>query len=180
MKFVYFLIATLSLSSNTHALPSTIAASSILNGVPVEISLKSGNAKVFIFVSSSCPCSISHEKILIDLSQEFKEFSFIAIHSNVNESIQESKKHFEKIGFPFLVLQDNDAKIADEFGALKTPHAFIVDGKGNFVFSGGVTNSAHAQSASKPYLREALLSLRKGEAPNPKEVRSLGCVISRK
>jgi hypothetical protein len=76
-------------------------------------------------------------------------------------------------------LQDQDAKIADEFAALKTPHAFIVNGQGEIVYSGGVTNSANALSSTKEYLREALLSVSKGENPNPREVRSLGCVIAR-
>lgn len=164
---------------HARALPATLISHSLIDGSKVEISLKDGTTKVFVFVSATCPCSESHEEILKSLSKEFGKISFIAVHSNANESPKESKEHFSKTNFPFLILQDDSAKIADEFGALKTPHAFVVNGTGDVIFSGGVTNSANAKMANKQYLKEALLSVQAEKLPEPKVARALGCVITR-
>lgn len=165
--------------SHLRALPQEFSALNVLNSSEVSLKLADGQNKVLVFLSAKCPCSESHEEMLSSLAKEFGTVKFFGVHSNSNESISEAKDHFTKSKLPFLVLHDRDAKIADAFAALKTPHAFIVDPKGEVVFSGGVSNAAHAPMASKHYLREALLSVSKGEKPNPSVVRSLGCVIAR-
>lgn len=161
------------------ALPRKIEANNILEAKPVSIDLQDGKTKVFLFLSSKCPCSSSHEPLISTLSREFAQFQFIAVNSNSNEELAFSTKHFQDAKFSFPVLRDNGAKIADEFRALKTPHAFIVNGNGKIIYSGGVTNTAHAPTATKQYLQEALQSVVAGKNPDPSEVRTLGCVISR-
>jgi len=163
----------------TQALPGKLSSIDLLNAKSVEINLKDGKPKVFVFMSAKCPCSASHEAIVAALSQEFKDIPFFAIHSNANEKLLESKEHFRKTNLPFTVLQDGDVKIADEFGALKTPHAYVVNGSGKIIYSGGVTNSTNGPAATKQLLKEALLNVRAGKDPDPSEVRTLGCVIAR-
>ncbi len=52
---------------------------------------------------------------------------------------EETKKHFSETHFPFPVLQDKKSKWADQFGALKTPHAFVFNKSGELIYKGGVT-----------------------------------------
>jgi hypothetical protein len=173
------LICFFFITNQLKALPTELLASNILDAKEVSLNLADGKNKIFIFLSAKCPCSESHESVLSQLAAEFKNMTFVGIHSNANESVLEAKAHFSKAKLPFLVIQDKDAKIADAFAALKTPHAFIVNGGGEILYSGGVTNSAHAPMATQQFLKEALLSVSKGEKPQPRELRTLGCVIAR-
>lgn len=133
---------------------------------------------VVVFLSAVCPCSNSHLEELSALAKENPEFTFVGVHSNVDESIEKSKTYFEKAKLPFVVLQDEKAKLADQFKALKTPHAFVVTAEGT-VYRGGVSSSKQFDQADRKYLREALEDLREGRPVRTPEGRTLGCVISR-
>lgn len=137
------------------------------------------SATIAVFISAKCPCSASHEEILKNLSSEFKEFSFVGIHSNSDESSEVTKKHFQESRLPFPVLQDKKNILANKLGALKTPHVFVLDKKGELIYQGGVTDSHVGPSAKKNYLKEVLEDLRAGKTPRHKEGRALGCYIQR-
>lgn len=137
------------------------------------------SATVLIFMSAKCPCSASHEALLNDLSKEYKEFSFIGIHSNADENSEITKKHFTESPLAFPLIQDNKNALANKLGALKTPHAFVLNKNGEVIYQGGVTDSHVGPSAKKQFLKEVLEDLRAGKAPRYKEGRSLGCYIQR-
>ena len=174
MKLLNSLLATFVAFASAFALAShsTLSAHDALSGKELSVNLRDRVTAV-VFMSARCPCSASHELVLKDLAKEFPEIAFVGIHSNTNETDEESQ-------FPFTVVRDNHALIAQEFGALKTPHVFIVNKDGDVIYSGGITDSHTAKSAKKNYLKDALLSVRAGKNPDPKEVRTLGCVIERK
>ena len=179
VRNLLWLFVALLLSQHTWALPATLEALSLNDSTKLSINLKDGKTKVFIFLSAKCPCSGSHEPLVAELSKQFSEFSFWGIHSNFDEASEFAKDHFAASRLPFPIIQDKNARIADEFNALKTPHAFIVDGQGEIIFSGGVTNSSLVSRSTKPFLKTALASTRDGKPPDPREARALGCVIAR-
>lgn len=147
----------------------------------IHIDLKSGSTPVVIsFISARCPCSASHEMELKKLAEEYKEFKFVGIHSNQDETEAEALAHFSDSQFPFPVIRDAKAKIADGLGAMKTPHVFILKpGSEEILFQGGIDDSHTQALAKKHYLREALQALREGKTPENSKVRTLGCAISR-
>ena len=134
---------------------------------------------VLVFVSAECPCSASHEALLKDLKKDFKDFAFVGVHANANESAQTTKEHFKVTQFPFPVIQDKKSFLANKLGALKTPHAFVLNAQGAVIYAGGVTDSHVGPSAKKHYLREVLEDLQAGKNPRHKEGRALGCYIQR-
>jgi hypothetical protein len=130
-------------------------------------------------LSAKCPCSRSHEESLGALSKEFSGFQFVAVQSNTDEDETVSAFHFQQSGLPFPVIRDVQARIANQFGALKTPHAFIVGPQGQCWFNGGVDDTKDASKATKFFLKTALSDLVAGREPKEKNVRTLGCVIKR-
>lgn len=134
---------------------------------------------VVVFLASTCPCCLGHEQRLKTLAQRFKDFKFVGVHSNKNENEQEAQNFFKKTNFPFVVLNDVNQSIANAFGALKTPHVFIVSPKGKIIFEGGVDESTLAVNAKKHYLEDALNQIEQGKSPNPNIVKTLGCAIKR-
>lgn len=139
-----------------------------------------GKETVLIFLSSKCPCSHSHLKYLTELKEKFPEFDFIGVHSNQDEKENEAAEYFKSQNLNFPVLYDLKAALADQLGALKTPHVFVLNDKGETVFQGGITNSSQVERAKKFYLQEVLTNLKAGKNLESHEARTLGCYISRK
>ncbi|NBX68854.1 MAG: thioredoxin family protein [Proteobacteria bacterium] len=135
--------------------------------------------RVVVFLSAKCPCSRSHESSLKELANEFSDFSFIGVHSNKDEDEGLSSIYFRERGLNFPIIQDKESRIANDFGAMKTPHAFIVGPSGECWFNGGVDDTKDASKAKQFYLKQALLDLRSGKEPEQKTTRTLGCTIMR-
>lgn len=146
-----------------------------------QVTIESAGKKgmVVVFLSSICPCSNSHVSELKGLSQEFSEFTFVAVHSNSEEDEGDAKAYFSSLEFKFPVIRDKKAELANRYKALKTPHAFVIDAKGTILYQGGISNSRQLAQADRKYLREALLQINEGLPVAVPETRTLGCVISR-
>ena len=176
---VIFLMVGFQPSAFTCSL-NPLSGTDLRTGLSVSVNPKEGSkGTVVLFLSAVCPCSKSHEKGLEALAREFSQFTFVGIHSNSDENPELAKRHFQRVDFSFPVIQDENAKIADAFRALKTPHAFIVGPKGECWFNGGVDNSNDSSQATQHYLRAALMDLQQGTEPKEKQVRTLGCIIRR-
>ncbi|MEZ4752394.1 MAG: redoxin domain-containing protein [Bdellovibrionota bacterium] len=134
---------------------------------------------VLVFLSAKCPCSNSHEKALRQMANDYKGFRFLGVHSNQDEDPVVAGAYFKNAALPFPVVRDTGAKLADAFGAFKTPHVFLISPAGETLFSGGVDDSKDYDRASQHYLRKALTAVSEGRKPDPDRVRALGCVIQR-
>lgn len=157
---------------------ASVGGLDLMSGKSVDV--KSGKkGEVVVFMSAKCPCSNSHVAILKKLAKDYPDFTFVAVHSNVDEDRALTQEYFKKIDLPFAVIQDDGARIADVYKAFKTPHAFVVDASGKTLYQGGVTNSHNGESADRNFLREALADVDAGRAVKTAEGRTLGCAISR-
>jgi len=165
--------------------PAQVTGTELVSGKAFSADLKSADAgssqeRVIVFLSSKCPCSRSHEPKLAALAREFtaRGVEFIGIHANQDETEAEARLHFKEAALPFPVVRDTGARLANAFGALKTPHAYILRGN-EIVYQGGVDSSAMADEAKSFYLRDALLAVEQGRKPEPGMTRCLGCMIKR-
>lgn len=157
-----------------------IAGVDLRTGKSVSVDPKKASlGTVVVFLSAKCPCSISHEPSLARLSGDFPGFQFVGVHSNAEEELVPSTFHFQQSPIGFPVVRDRELRLANAFGAFKTPHAFVVSPSGECVFQGGVDNSRDAGRATGFYLKAALESVSRGEVPAVKLARTLGCVIKR-
>lgn len=175
------LVASFSAAADTWTLPASFDGESLISGQKIQIQRIDEKSKglVLIFMSTKCPCSHSHVDLIKNLSGKHKEFRFLIIHSNPEETKAEAQAYFKTFASVIEVLKDEKTKIADLLKAYKTPHAFVFNEKGEIVYRGGVTNSAHASSAERQYLAEVLQDLSEGKKPRIDQGRTLGCVISR-
>lgn len=163
------------------ALPTELSGTNLVAAGDVKIQTTSKGSKgtVVVFLSAKCPCSNSHVNEVKALSEKYKEFKFVGVHSNVDEDVEMTKKYFALYALPFPVIQDEKAVIADSFKALKTPHAYVVSPEGEILFQGGVTDSANGSDAKIHYLANALEDLQQSRKVKTAQVRTLGCVILR-
>lgn len=179
-SLIYYFILLLCAPSLSAPLPQEITGMEVLSKKAIHHSFSSAkNATVVVFLSAKCPCSASHEVLLKELQTEFKDFPFIGIHANADEPLDITESHFKASELPFPILQDNKSFWADQLGALKTPHAFVINTKGEIIYQGGVTDSHIGPTAKKQFLKEVLTDLTEDKKPRHTLGRALGCYIQR-
>lgn len=158
-----------------------IPGTEIFSGEKIQIQTEQASKKgtVVVFLSTKCPCSNSHTEVLTKLAQKYTDFTFLGVHSNLEEDLASSQKYFRAANLPFQILQDEKTKIADTLKAYKTPHCFVLSPKGEILYQGGVTDSSNAPTAERIYLEEALQDISSGSEVRTKSGRTLGCAIQR-
>jgi hypothetical protein len=132
------------------------------------------------FWSAECPWSQrSDEQIIQYLQQWGPEVQYLPIASNANEDrtlIQEVATTRQLA----LILHDPDHAAADLFGALTTPHIFVIDTEGILRYQGGFDDVTFRQpEPTTNYLYQAVEALRAGNLPTPAETLAYGCTIVR-
>ena len=138
-------------------------------------------ATVVLFLATQCPIATDYAERIVALVKTYDEkgVQFIGINSNKQEKVEEITEYSEKHGFEFPVLKDPENKIADYFGARRTPEVFLLDGERVLRYAGAIDNSP--KEPTKHYLRDALDFVITGtDIPkSSKKTRAVGCTIKR-
>ena len=139
-----------------------------------------GKIVVINFWSAECPHSERTDRYLLHLLEGWDgEVVILPVASNKNESSQMVAEIAKARGIP-AVLIDSEHLVADLYGAVTTPHVFVVDHEGILRYRGAVDDLAfRRREATQFYLRDAVEALRKGQPPPLSETPSYGCAIVR-
>lgn len=176
---LFFLNLFLFSSVFANEFPSQFDGFNLETGNSVHFSSQTNKPLVVIFLSAKCPCSNSHITEVKSLSEKFPNFAFVAINSNVDEDQEMAKKYFSQAHLSFPVIKDSESKLANAFKALKTPHAFVINSKGEALYRGGVSDSSDCTKSGKLFLRQALMDIAANHEVKIPIGRTLGCSISR-
>ncbi|WP_179316909.1 thioredoxin family protein [Winogradskyella undariae] len=144
------------------------------------------NAKGYIvtFTCNECPFSKLYEDRLIALNNEYapKGYPVIAINPNSPENEKEGyeamQKRAEEKGFTFPYLVDEGQKIYPQYGAVRTPHVFLLDAERKVQYIGTIDDNAKSPEDVKvKFVEDAIEALEKGEKPNPNFTKAIGCPV---
>lgn len=139
---------------------------------------------VVIFTCNHCPYAKAYEKKLFALHDEFKDVDFVAINANdaakyPQDSFEGMQEHAKNWPYPYL--HDETQKVATAYGALVTPHVFVLDKHRALVYQGGIDDAFrggdHEEDVTKPYLHDALKALTAGQIPPEAVTPVVGCSI---
>jgi peroxiredoxin len=124
---------------------------------------------VLVFLSCKCPYVAQARQPLAELAKQYGgKVTFAGINANQNESRDDIKSD-AALSFPFPMLRDEKSKIADLYGAERTPEVFVIDSAGVVRYHGGVAD-----------LGSALGELTTGKPISKPESKAFGCTIKRK
>jgi hypothetical protein len=124
---------------------------------------------VLVFLSCKCPYVAQARQPLGDLFRTYGgKVGFVGINANQNET-REDIKSDAALSFPFPMLRDDGAKVADLYAAERTPEAFLIDEAGVIRYHGGVAD-----------LGTALADFTAGRTPAKPEAKAFGCTIKRR
>jgi peroxiredoxin len=160
----------------------TLPAASDGKAVALKDLLAKNKAVAVVFVATKCPVSNAYNTRMAALGKEYaaKGIPLVGINSNKTEPAAEVKEHAEKHGFTFPVLKDEGNRIADAYGATKTPEVFVIDPKGNLIYHGRIDeNQDEPANVKSPDLRNALEAILGGKPVPAAETKAFGCTIKR-
>jgi len=149
-----------------------------------------GKIVVLTFQSISCPWnfmreSAGYERVFAPMAKNYADDDvvFLAINSNVTESVDELRSYQAKHNLPYPILKDPGHEIADKYAAATTPHVYVIDKDGVLRYRGGVEkvpgSPEQCGEMEEQYLGPVLDALIEGEQLPYTATRSKGCAIRR-
>lgn len=143
--------------------------------------LEKSKAVAVVFTCNTCPVAVAYEDRMIKLADEYKDKGVTLVAINVNKddrnSMEAMKERAEKKGFTFAYLFDPTQKIARDFGALVTPHVFLLDQDRNIAYMGAIDDNMKADAVKKHGLKDAIDAVLDGRKPEVAQTKQHGCGI---
>jgi peroxiredoxin len=142
-------------------------------------------ANVIVFLGTECPLAMLYASRLAELDSEYSAqgVAFVGIDSNQQDSLLEIG-HFVrtyKINFP--VLKDSAGKVADQFGATRTPEAFVLDADGDVRYHGRIDDQFgigyQRTNEVRRDLANAIDEVLAGKTVSTPATEPVGCYIGR-
>lgn len=154
-----------------------------------EISLntaKTSKGLLVIFSCNTCPYVKLSESRIKEITDKAVKEGLGCVIVNSNEAQRGDEDSFDamikyaatqKLSCSYVV--DTNSKMADAFGATRTPQCFLFNTKG-LVYKGAIDDNVKDPALAKAhYLKDAIEAVLKGETPKMQETKSIGCTIKR-
>lgn len=143
------------------------------------------NGLLVNFSCNTCPWVARWEDRYNPIAKLAEENSIGVIALNPNsgyrdrgESMKDMQARAQKSNYRFYYALDENARLADAFGATRTPHIFLFNSNMELVYRGAIDDNAEsAKDVQQPYLKNAIRNLASGQEIDPQSTKSLGCTI---
>ena len=143
---------------------------------------KANKAVVLMFIATKCPYSNGYNDRMRQMAADYsaKGILFVGINSNKTEPEDEVKAHAAKNKWNFTLAKDPDNKVADLYGANKTPEIYVVGPNGKLLYHGRIDeNYEEPSKVTSPDLKNALDQILAGQPVAKTETKAFGCSIKR-
>jgi glutathione peroxidase-family protein len=147
-------------------------------------SLAGHTATAVVFVGNGCPTVRAYEDRLMALQDAYRSAGVRVVAINANnphlsppDTFSEMVKRATERKFNFPYLTDADGAVAKRFGAICTPHAFVLDGELKVVYSGRIDDSRIGDKITSRDLENALTDLVAGRPVAVRRTDPFGCGI---
>jgi peroxiredoxin len=140
---------------------------------------------VLAFLGTECPLAKQYGERLAELNKKFadKGVQFLGVNSNRQDAITEIASYARIHHIEFPILKDLNNKLADQFGASRTPEIFMLDQDRAVRYHGRIDNQYGIgyvkKTASEPYLQAAIDETLAGKPVTQAETGVVGCFIGR-
>lgn len=145
-------------------------------GKEFKLSDFKGKIVVLEWVNKGCPVSLgAHEKQ--QMQKTYKKYAakgvvWLGIDSTEGAKPDENRVYAAEQGLAFPILHDTDAKVANAYGAKRTPHMFVIDKEGKLAYAGAIDDKG-----DKNYVAAAIEDLLAGRTVARPKTDAYGCGI---
>ena len=146
---------------------------------------KEKRAFVVFFVDTECPLANLYVPTEIELHKRYagKGVQFLAINSSNQDAFATMSAHAQERDVPFPVLKDFDQRVADTFGAIRTPEVFLLDADRVIRYHGRIDDQYgvgfRREKPTRSDLAQALDELLAGKTITVPQTEASGCAIER-
>lgn len=143
---------------------------------------------IITFTCNHCPYSVAYEDRIIALDKTYAAKGYPVIAINPNDAVQYPDDDFKSMQtrakdkqFTFPYLHDESQAVAKKFGALKTPHMYVVQKEGGKLmikYIGAIDdNWEDASAVTEKYVESAVDALLTGKPVAVANTKAIGCGI---
>ena len=141
---------------------------------------------VLLFSCNGCPTVKAEEERMIAIQEAYAHqgVQLVAINSNnaylsPADTFPEMMKRAQEKRFNFPYLKDEDGRVADAFGAISTPHIFVLDSGRILRYKGRIDDSRDPAKATYSDLEHALEDVLTHRTVRVPLTKPFGCTIVR-
>ncbi|MFO0900656.1 MAG: redoxin domain-containing protein [Pirellulales bacterium] len=142
-------------------------------------------AVVIAFLGTECPLAKLYGPRLAELAAEFEPrgIAFLGINSNQQDTLAEIGHYARETKIAFPLLKDPGNRVADEFGARRTPEVFVLGPDRQVLYHGRIDDQ-YGVGYSRPgpenrLLAQALDEILAGKPVSQPDTQAVGCHIGR-
>jgi peroxiredoxin len=139
---------------------------------------------VLMFTCNGCPTVKAEEERMIALQEVYARqgVQLVAINSNnaylsPADTFLEMLRRAQEKRFNFPYLKDEDGSVADAFGAISTPHIFVLDSGRILRYKGRMDDARDPVKATYSDLEHALEDVLAQRTVRVPETKPFGCAI---
>jgi len=145
-------------------------------------SLAKDDVVVLVFLANHCPVVTAYEDRIIDFANDYKGkgVKVVAVCVDVvneQDKLPGIKTRVKEKGYPFVYGYDDSQAIGRAYGATNTPQFVVIDKDKTIRYTGAMDDSQQESRVKKTYLRDAVDAVLKGDSPEVKETKAVGCGI---
>jgi len=139
---------------------------------------------VLLFISNGCPTVKACQDRMIEIQKTYsgKDVQLFALNSN-NSYLSPADMYAEMVlkvrekGFNFPYVKDEDGIVARSYGAMCTPHVFLLDDQRKLRYKGRIDDSRNPDRVRVSDLRNAIEDLLANRSVTVSETTPFGCSI---
>lgn len=148
-------------------------------------SFKKTKGYLVIFTCNHCPFSQAYEDRIIAIHKKYALKGIPVIAINPNDPEREEEDSYENMvkraklhNYPFVYLANPTQEIAKAYGAMRTPHVFLLDAQRTVKYIGAIDDNFEEPTQVKiKYLENALDAFLAGKPIEPSQTKAIGCGI---
>ncbi|HEV7331102.1 MAG TPA: thioredoxin family protein [Flavisolibacter sp.] len=154
-----------------------------------EVSLKDvvrKNGILVMFSCNTCPYVKKNQQRTRDIAAYAmkNEVGVILVNSNAasrdgDDSFEAMKQYAKNQNYNWYYVVDDGNKLADAFGATRTPENFLFNKEGKLVYHGAIDDNPDEAGVQRKHLALAMDEMLNGKAVSVSKTRSVGCGIKR-
>ena len=139
---------------------------------------------ILLFISNGCPTVKACQDRMIEIQKDYgaKSVQLLALNSN-NPYLSPADTYAEMVlrvqekGFNFPYVKDEERTVARYYGAVCTPHAFLLDDERRLRYKGRIDDSRNPDRVTISDLRNAIEDLLSNRSVGVPETTPFGCSI---
>ena len=159
---------------------------SSFEGKTVKLADYKGKIVVLEWFNMDCPFVQYHydkTSTMIDLANKYKDKGvvWLAINGTSQTTTEANRDFAAKHKLPYPILDDRAGTVGRLYGAITTPHMFIISKTGEVVYDGAIDNAPNGKtidgSDKVNYVDKALAELTSGQPVSTPKTQSYGCSV---